>query len=625
MPATEFVTIINNSGKVISTGKQLVNIFKEAQAAYRDRREAGKAERIGIQRAKTFDVTPRADSYFEDYHYGGGHPDDFDQDYDRRSLRDGFGRRKSYDDDTRSHASSRHSRQSRRSRRPRSPERALALTEGNLKTHSEISATTPSKVQDAPRDMQPSRPPLAIGAPPAESTVPSGALVSATPPDRRQLVHRPRSDLGMTRKKSVDMDLAYGDIPPDLESRVDLDPVHDDPVYNDGGPPGPEDPQEAQALSLMDRIEEYLEEAHCIQHTASSMIENLQRNPEAAAAVALSLAELSALVGKMSPAFLAFLKGGSPAVFALLASPQFLIGAGMAVGVTVVMFGGWKIVKRLGASATATKTLETPFEMRAMPVPAAGPGAAPERGLLPAPAPTPSAAGYDDALVLREVEELSSIESWRRGIVAGAEDELADIELISREAERALKEKHNRDLPDEVEPCDSVSQVSRAPRSERSSRSYRSHRSSASRKHRERDGETQVSERRGSSGRKDRDGETQVSERRGSSGKKDRDAETRVSERRGSSSRKDRDGAQSEAGSERSHRSHRSSRSHEGSTVSRSSKHSAKITLKAIEEGDDDSASAAGKPKEKKRDMIKQLFKMKKDKDDRDRAMSVMI
>jgi hypothetical protein len=414
------------------------------------------------------------------------------------------------------------------------------------------------------------------------------------------------------RKKSIDMNLAYGDIPPDLESRVDLDPVHRDgemePLAFES-----EDPQEAEALTLMDRIEEYLEEAHCVQHTAASMIENLQRNPEAAAAVALSLAELSALVGKMSPAFLAFLKGGSPAVFALLASPQFLIGAGVAVGVTVVMFGGWKIVKRLGGAAAPARTLETPFEMRAMPVPAA-PAPAPatmhERALPPVPGPTPSAASYDEALVLREVEELSSIESWRRGIVAGVEDESADVELMSREAERALKEKHNLDLPDEVEPCDSVSQVSRAPR-ERSSRSHRTPRSSVSRSHRDRDGDTQVSERRRSSGKKDRDGG-------------ERDGESRVSERRGSSSKKDRDGGASEAGSERSHRSSRSTRSHEGSSVSRSSKHS-RITLKVIEEGDDDSASAAGKPKEKKRDMIKQLFKMKKDKDDRDKAFSVMI
>ncbi|KAK4038580.1 hypothetical protein C8A01DRAFT_17364 [Parachaetomium inaequale] len=586
MPATEIITIINNSGKVISTGKQLVNIFKEAQAAYRDRRDAVKAERRGIQRAKTFDVTPRGDPYYDDYHYGG-HPDEIDYAYDHRPPHDGFGRRRSYDDDDgRSYASSRYSRHSRRSHRPRSPERQLALTEGNLKTHSEVSATSPSKAyrspyaETAPRDMQLSRPTLAIGPPPPPS--------ESAAPSRHQLVHRPRSDTALTKKTSIDMNLAYGDIPPDLASRVDLDPVD-----KHAAPSEPEDPQETQALTLMDRIEDYLEKAHCVHHTASSMIENLQRNPEAAAAVALSLAELSTLIGKMSPAFLGLLKGGSPAVFALLASPQFLIGAGVAVGVTVVMFGGWKIVKRLKDSATATKTLVAPLEMRALPVAPAAPTVAPERALPPVPAADASAASYDEALVLRDVEELSTIETWRRGIVAcGGDDESADVELMSRAAERALKDKYNRDF-DEVEPCDSVSQVSRA-RSDRSRRSSRSHRSSGSQRHRERDGETKVSERKSSAGKKNRDG------------------------------------GESEAASERSHRSHRShrsSRGHEGSAVSRSSKHSSRITLKAIEEGDGggDSGSAAGKPKEKKRDMIKQLFKMKKDKEDRERAVSVLV
>ncbi|KAK4148925.1 hypothetical protein C8A00DRAFT_38488 [Chaetomidium leptoderma] len=587
MPATEFITIVNNSGKVISTGKQLVNIFKEAQAAYRDRRDAVKAERTGIQRAQTFDVAPRGDPYHDDYDYGR-HPDELEYAYDGRSIRDGSGRRRSYEDedDGRSHASSRYSRHSRRSQQPRSAERPLpALTAGNLKTHSEVSATPPSKAyqspyaETAPRDMQPSRPTLALGLPP--------------PPfesDRRELVHRPRSDTAIAKKKSIDMDLAYGDIPPDLASRADLDTAgkHRDTAdkHRDTRRSELEDPQEAQALNLMDRIEDFLAEAHCVQHTATSMIENLQRKPEAAAAVALSLAELSALLGKMSPAFLGFLKGGSPAVFALLASPQFLIGAGVAVGVTVVMFGGWKIVKRIKDTAVPTRTLEAPIEMRAS-VPQPMPAILAADRALPPP-PGASATSYDEALVLRDVEELSTIESWRRGIAPSAgEDESADVELMSRQAERTLKEQFSRDF-DEVEPCDSVSQVSRA-RSDRSRRSYRSHRSSGSRRHREDD--------------------VEVPERK--------------------SSKKDKDGGGSEAANERSHRSHRSSRSHqhEGSSVSRSSKHSSKITLKAIEEGDggDDSGSATGKPKEKKRDMIKQLFKMKKDKDDRDRAVSVLV
>ncbi|KAL1839372.1 hypothetical protein VTJ49DRAFT_1607 [Mycothermus thermophilus] len=605
--ANEIITIINNSGKVISTGKQLVGIFKEAQAAYRDRRDAVKAERAAVKRSKTFDVAPRR------HHYD-------DEDY-------GQDRRMSYDeDDTRSRASSRLSRSSRRSRRPRSSERPLpalpegdssaraplALTEGNLKAHSEVSTTTPSKVsrspysETAPRDMQLSGPP-----PPASETAPapsSGALVRAPGPDMRQpLIHRSKTEPIVTRKKSIDLNLAYGDIPPDLESRADLD-------VGRTASPEPEDPQTAEALNLMERIETFLEEAQCMHDTATHMIDSLQRNPEAAAAVALSLAELSALLGKMSPAFLGFLKGGSPAVFALLASPQFLIGASVVAGVTVVIFGGLKIIKRIAAG----KTLEAPMEMRAVPAGApAGPTANPDKALPAVPADDTSV-NYDEALVLRDVEELSTIESWRRGIPAFAmTDESADIEAIRREAELALKECFQDDL-DEVAPCDSVSQVSwarpdRSRRGPRSSYSHRSHRS-----HRDRD--------------RDRESEFDIPERKSSRREKD-----------------DGDGARSEA----SHRSHRSSSSkshHESrSTVSRSSRHSTR--LKAIEEGrgegddarstasssasrrsrgDDARSTASGSPsgrpkeKEKKRELIKQLFKMKKDKEEHEKAVSVM-
>ena len=555
-----------------------------------------KAERVGIQRAKTFDVTPRGDPYYDDYHYGR-YGDEIDHDYDRRTIHDAHDRRRSYDDhdDDRSHASSRYSRRSRPADQPRSSSRDRpALTMSNLKTHSEVSATSPSKAyrspyaETAPRDMQLSRPTFALGLPPPpsesayqQSQYPAqGALVQG---DRRQMVHRTRSETAITKKKSIDMNLAYGDMPPDLASRVDLDPVHK------GIDANPDDPQEAEALGLMDRIEDFLDEAHCVQHTATSIIENLQRNPEAAAAVALSLAELSTLLGKMSPGFLAFLKGGSPAVFALLASPQFLIGAGVAVGVTVVMFGGWKIVKRITESASA-KTLEAPFEMRALPQPVPAPSAIGEEKALPAPPrPTPaSAASYDEALVLRDVEEMSTIDSWRRGISPFGDDQSADVELMSREAERALREQY-REGDDDVDPSDSVSQV-RSVRSSRSSRSYRSHRSRRQHSHREEE-------------------DPEVPERK--------------------SSKKDRDGAASEAASERSHRSHRSSRSHhEGSAVSRSSKHTSRVGLKAIEEDggkEERSEAGSGVGKPKKRDMIKQLFKMKKDKEDRERAVSVLV
>ncbi len=65
------------------------------------------------------------------------------------------------------------------------------------------------------------------------------------------------------------------------------------------------------------------------------------------AAVALALAEISNLLRKTAPSVLAALRTSSPAVFALLSSPQFLIAGGVALGVTVVAFGGFKVIKKL--------------------------------------------------------------------------------------------------------------------------------------------------------------------------------------------------------------------------------------------------------------------------------------
>lgn len=552
---------------------------------YRDKKDAIKAQR-GIQRAKTFDVAPRR-----------GDAGELDHDGSRRSFRDTLGRRRSHDDDARSHASSRH-RSKRSSHRPRSPSQSPsrpALTEANLKTHSEVSAT-------APRDAR------AVGSPSSasEATKPpaSGAVV---PAGERPFARLSRSNTAPARRKSIDMDLAYGEAPPDLESRADLDVEREDEEPEKEAENDQVDPKEAQALSLMDRIEDFLDEAQCMHQSASTMIEKLQRTPEAAAAVALALAELSTLVGKLSPAFLAFLKGGSPAVFALLTSPQFLIGAGVAAGVTVIIFGGWKIIKRIADGAT--KTLETPFQA------AAGDAAAGTADTGPTPA---NDGNRDEAIVLREIEELSAIETWRRGIVPFGEDESADMELMSREAEQALREQL-RAAEDDIDPSDSVSQAGRSVVSYRSSKTYRAYRSRRHRSHR---------------GEADAD----VPERKSSkSGKAGKSSKSSTVSRDGHHRKdRDRDGAESEAASERSHRSHRSSRSsrssrsyYEGSTVSRSSKHSARVGLKVIEEGgpgeEDDSESALGRPKEKKRDMIKQLFKKKKDKDDREKAVSVLV
>lgn len=125
------------------------------------------------------------------------------------------------------------------------------------------------------------------------------------------------------------MDLAYGDIPPPLPvARVD---------------------EEAEFKGLVGKVKMMLEEADCLQYSVTAIIASLQKNPDAMAAVALTLAEISNIASKMAPGVLVAMKGSAPAVFALLASPQFLIAAGVGVGVTIVALGGYKIIKKIKA------------------------------------------------------------------------------------------------------------------------------------------------------------------------------------------------------------------------------------------------------------------------------------
>lgn len=458
-------------------------------------------------------------------------------------------------------------------------------------------------------------------------------------PEPGHLVRHRTEPILPKKKKSIDMGLAYGDMPPDLADRHDLGPLRSplrdrrgsasSPRSSSSGLGDEVNPDEAQALGLMDKIEDFLEEAHCVHHSASNMIATLQERPEAAAAVALSLAELSNLVGKLSPAFLAFIKGGSPAVFALLASPQFLIGTGIAAGITVVMFGGWKIVKKMveGASGAGARQMEAPIAMRAVPVPGnaqtvvsdATETKPPVVAAAAAAAVSASAAAsnFDEGTV---VEELSSVERWRRGISPGfgigldddTEPPIPEVEMLSKEAERVLKLERDRiDEMSEVCPDDSVSQIGVRQRSYKHYKSYKS-RHSSSRKdryddvperkssRRDDDGESRVSRssrRRDSrdddrashvsertvTRRRDDDGDSRVSERSDRTARRrdsrDDDGDSRVSDRghrhrserekerereREKREHKDRDGEDgaSVAGSERSYRSTRSSRSH---------------------------------------------------------------
>ncbi|KAB2109734.1 hypothetical protein AG0111_0g1280 [Alternaria gaisen] len=214
-----------------------------------------------------------------------------------------------------------------------------------------------------------------------------------------------RSSQSKSRSKSVDMDLCYGDVPPPLPEKK----------YDD-----------LELKEKASKIEMLLDEANCLQHTATAMIENLQKNPEALAAVSLTLAEISAIVGKMGPGVLTALKGSFPAVAALLLSPQFMIAGGVAVGVTIVALGGYKIIKKMQAQPAVEE-----------PMPAAPQMPLPVRAAT-MPLPIEDSNNELDEL---EPQELSRVEKWRRGIAdveANSSGTSVDGEFITPEASRTL-------------------------------------------------------------------------------------------------------------------------------------------------------------------------------------------
>lgn len=128
---------------------------------------------------------------------------------------------------------------------------------------------------------------------------------------------------------NIDMNLAYGEPPPNLMT-----------AYKDN---------DAELTGLVGRVKGLLDEAQCVQHSVSATMASLQKNPDAMAAVALTLAEISNLAKKMAPGALLKVRALAPSVFALLSSPQFLIAVGVGVGVTVIALGGYKVIKKIQA------------------------------------------------------------------------------------------------------------------------------------------------------------------------------------------------------------------------------------------------------------------------------------
>ena len=202
--------------------------------------------------------------------------------------------------------------------------------------------------------------------------------VSMREREGRPMAVRSRSDA------QVDMDLAYGDYNETSLARQ--------PSPEAGALQKIEDPE---LNGLVGRAQWLLEEANCVHHSATQTIAHLQKNPDAMAAVALTLAEISNLAAKMAPAALSMLKTAAPGIFALLASPQFLIAAGVGIGVTIVMFGGYKIIKQIQSGGASVDTAKQP-------PPVGGPTGQPPDSM-------------DDMLEF-DPEHLSGVEMWRRGV-----------------------------------------------------------------------------------------------------------------------------------------------------------------------------------------------------------------
>ncbi|KAH7069931.1 hypothetical protein BKA63DRAFT_421245, partial [Paraphoma chrysanthemicola] len=331
--------------------KHIVSVFKEAKAAYRERKAEIKAEKEAAYQAKQLNEGVRA-------------------------LR--------IDDDVQSRASSRHSKHSKAPHRAKThkPRERPAMERGY--TDSFYANDPRSSKHRFEQDL-------------AGDGRDAHRMEIARRNSDNTVQRSPKTEGRRRSEPYIDMDLAYGDIPPPLP----------DKRYEDI-----ELKEKASKITIL------LEEANCLQYSVTQTIENLQKNPEALAAVSLTLAEISSIVGKMGPGVLLTLKGSFPAVAALLLSPQFMIAGGVAVGVTIVALGGYKIIKKIQADK----------EEKATPIPMAG------RGRVD------SAADLHQLDEL-EPEELSRVEMWRRGIAdvqAESAGTSVDGEFVTPGASRQL-------------------------------------------------------------------------------------------------------------------------------------------------------------------------------------------
>ncbi|KAK6346520.1 hypothetical protein TWF696_006645 [Orbilia brochopaga] len=113
-------------------------------------------------------------------------------------------------------------------------------------------------------------------------------------------------------------------------------------------PPPPEvDEEDDHLTALFTQVQDIIDHAAAAQSSVITLVEALRRDPETLAMVGITLAEISTIIAKLSPAALAGAKLSWPLVFSFLASPQFAIVAGVGIGTTVILLGGYKIIKKM--------------------------------------------------------------------------------------------------------------------------------------------------------------------------------------------------------------------------------------------------------------------------------------
>lgn len=361
------ITIVNKSGKIVSSSKHLVNVFNEAKSAYNERKaELRASRREKAEKSEERKLRNRIETITLD---------DDESDLSRRSSRRGS-------QDGRRPDQSHRRTVSDRTRTERPPiERGVSdsfYTNESSRNHRRQSSNRPTPLRQHSSN-------------------------SEDEPHIRELTRRHTDGLALSKDRprkpsrrasadDVDMDLAYGELPPPLPERN----------YD----------TEIELRQKMTGLQRVLEEANCLQHSVTAIIDNLQKNPDALAAVALTLAEISNLAAKMAPGALMSMKGAFPAIIALLASPEFMIAAGVGVGVTIIALGGYKIIKKIKA-----KKAEDNSELLIEPSPG-----------------TPESE-------MQSLRELDRIELWRRGIAdveADSTGTSVDGEFVTPGARQAL-------------------------------------------------------------------------------------------------------------------------------------------------------------------------------------------